>query len=278
MNLKSWLLLIVPIFFAVESTETLARKKGFKIPAPQHRMGEIFYKPALLEAVPDSYDLRALGFIGPVRDQGNCGSCWAFGSVASLESMVAKKFGKLLDLSEQEIVSCATQGGVMGCNGGSSVGAWEYSSVNPLVSEQNYPYVSGLSGTTGKCKSMKNNERLVSATGSYKRIVKEDDIRSALVGEGAVAIGISADNACFMNYKSGILDPTNCPCGGEVDHLIAVVGYGNENGTDYWIVRNSWGTGWGEKGYVRFKRNVNQCQMMSFATIPNDVSKTKYAR
>lgn len=251
---------------------------GFRMPLPEHRIGETPYVPpqGSSAVVPDSYDLRALGFIGPVRDQGNCGSCWAFGSVAVLESMAAKKFGKLVDLSEQEVVSCATQDGVMGCMGGTSTGAFKYSMVNPLVNEGKYPYTSGDSGSTGKCQHMHHRNRLVSAAGGARTVQNEDDIKAALVNEGAVAIAISADNSCFMNYSGGILNPDNCSCNGDIDHLIAVVGYDTEAGQDYWIIRNSWGEGWGEKGYVRFKRGVNMCRMMSYASLPGDVVKTKY--
>lgn len=243
------------------------------MPSFEDRIHEKRFEHNLPEqSLPESFDLRELGFIGAVRNQGVCGSCWAFGAVASLESMAAKKYKMSLDLSEQEIVSCASEFGVMGCDGGNSMGAWSYSSKHPLVREKDYPYLSGKSGNTGRCKRLEQSKRTVSAGKGYQRIDEEQDIKAALVSKGAVAIAISADNSCFMGYKGGILGP-ECGCSGQIDHLVAVVGYGNEKGKEYWIVRNSWGESWGEKGYVRFEMGKDVCEMTSFATIPTDVLK-----
>lgn len=249
---------------------------GFLLPSSEERLGEAVYDPNKMQApLPSSYDLRALGFVNPVKDQGACGSCWAFGATAVLESMAAKKFGKLVSLSEQEIVSCATEFGVQGCNGGNSIGAWEHTVHSPQSLESAYAYTSGKTGEDGPCKSVKDKYRMVSDAKSYLVVQNESDIKTALVDHGPVAIAISADQ-CFMDYESGILGPENCACNGDVNHLVVVVGYGSEAGKDFWIVRNSWSENWGEKGYVRFQMGVDQCQMMSFATIPGDVAKTKY--
>lgn len=248
--------------------------KGFRLPSQAKRNEAVFSPGKLSAPLPVSHDLRALGLVNPIKDQGACGSCWAFASTAVLESMAAKKFGKLVSLSEQELVSCATEYGVDGCDGGNSAGAWAHTAHSPQVSEADYPYVSGKSRKTESCKKMPQGKQLVSSSAAYYSVSKETDIKIALLEGAPVAIAIATDS-CFMNYKAGILTPQNCPCTGPVDHLVAVVGYGVEAGVEYWIVRNSWSEAWGEKGYVRFATGHNQCQMMSYATVPDTVSVTK---
>ena len=267
---------ILLLSFSLFAGETNVKRKGFKVPEREHRVGEVAFAPQRVRTpLPDHYDMRGLGLLTPIKDQGNCGSCWAFGATNVLETMAAKKFGVLVNLSEQQIVSCATQKGVAGCNGGNSIGAWAYTQQKSQVTSKSYPYVSGLNDHSGKCKETEGKDRMVAATAGYKVIRNEDDIRAALVEIGPVAIAIATD-PCFLNYKSGVLKPENCACNGPVDHLVTVVGYASEGGEDYWVIRNSWGESWGEKGYARFKRGVNQCQMMAFATIPGGVVPTKH--
>jgi cathepsin L len=195
---------------------------------------------------PSSIDWRQKGVVNPVRDQGQCGSCWAFATTANAESVWAISSGKLLDLSEEFLVDCATGAGYfnMGCNGGQPDSAFKYMINNGQCTESSYPY---KAGTCQKCTSAG-----VSFSGCYDVASKDQVSLMAAVAKHPVVIAIEADTRYFQSYSGGILDSPNC--GTTLDHAVEIIGYGTENGVDYWNVRNSWGSSWGENGYFRVKK------------------------
>lgn len=204
-------------------------------------------------SAPLSVDWRNQGKVNAVRDQGQCGSCWAFATTANAESVWAIAKGPLYDMSEQYLVDCASGAGYynMGCNGGNPDSAFKYMINNGQCTDASYPYTSGVSKTAGTCHAC------TKASVSYSSCsdVKANDQVSL---KGAVAlkpvvIAIEADTYYFQSYQSGIL--TSTKCGTNLDHAVEIVGYGEDNGTKYWTVRNSWGPTWGENGYVRILRS-----------------------
>lgn len=201
---------------------------------------------------PSSIDWRSKGVVNPVRDQGQCGSCWAFATTANAESVWAISSGQLLDLSEEFLVDCASGVGYfnLGCNGGMPDSAFKYMINNGQCSEASYPYTAGTTKTAGSCQ--KCSAAPVHFSSCYD--VKPNDQVSlkGAVSKQPVAVAIEADTRYFQSYSGGILDSSSC--GTTMDHAVEIVGYGTENGIDYWNVRNSWGASWGEKGYVRIKK------------------------
>ncbi len=203
-------------------------------------------------ALPSSYDWRSKGVVSAIRDQGQCGSCWAFSGTSTLESAVAIKSGKLYDLSEQQGVDCSTiRNGYsnMGCSGGMYDTLWKFvTDNNGLCSESAYPYTSGTTTKTGTCQKTCTP---VSGTkvSSYVKVTPYSDtsMMNALT-VNPVSIAVYAAGRSFQLYNSGIYDDFT-GCGGnnpELDHAVVLVGWGSSNGQDYYILRNSWGTSWGD--------------------------------
>ncbi len=202
-------------------------------------------------SAPDSVDWRTKGAVTTVKDQGQCGSCWTFSSTGAIEGAWAIAKGQLIDLSEQELVDCATgvSYGSHGCNGGQMEGAFKFVIENGQCSLSSYPYTSGVTKTGGSCQKCSPVVHISSCSD-----VKPNDQISlkAAVAMQPVAVAIEADTRYFQSYSGGIL--TSSSCGTNLDHGVLVVGYGTENGQDYWLVKNSWGTSWGDKGYVKIAR------------------------
>jgi len=197
--------------------------------------------------VPTSVDWRAKGAVNKVQNQGQCGSCWAFSSTAAVEGDHFIKTGKLLKLSEQQLVDCDPQSD--GCNGGLEMYAFEYLKNHKQEGETSYRY----KGRNGHCKA-KSSRGLVEVN-SYVHVPKKSV--SALMEAVAVqptCVSVDAGGAAFQSYNSGILNSTTC--GHDLDHAVTAVGYGVESGTKYLIVRNSWTAHWGEAGYIRMSLEV----------------------
>ncbi|NBP59486.1 hypothetical protein EBU71_23600, partial [bacterium] len=197
---------------------------------------------------PSSIDWRAKGAVTSVKDQGQCGSCWTFSATGAVEGAWAIAKGQLVDLSEQELVDCATgvAYGSHGCNGGQMEGAFKFIIQNGQCSLTSYPYTA-KDGTCQKCSPIVH-------ISSCSDVKPNDQISlKAAVAQQPVAVAIEADTRYFQSYSSGIL--TSSSCGTNLDHGVLIVGYGTENGQDYWIVKNSWGPSWGDKGYVKIARS-----------------------
>ena len=199
---------------------------------------------------PASIDWRTKGAVTSVKDQGQCGSCWTFSSTGAVEGAWAIAKGQLIDFSEEQLVECAgIKYGSMGCNGGSMEGAFNYIIANGQCTAASYPYTSGT-GQSGSCKSCSAVAHISSCSD-----VKPNDQLSlkAAVARQPVSVAIEADTRYFQSYSGGVL--TSSSCGQNLDHGVLAVGYGTENGIDYWLVKNSWSTTSGDNGYVKIARS-----------------------
>jgi C1A family cysteine protease len=199
---------------------------------------------------PESVDWRSVtpAVVNPVKDQGQCGSCWAFSAVASMESAHAIFNGTLLSLSEQNLVSCSFLQGNLGCNGGMYARAWNYSNGHPLELESAYPYTSGTTMKSGSC-TYNSSLGQIKAT-SHTSVGTDNTSIMNAIAQQPVSIAVDAETAYFQSYTSGVL--TNAAaCGTTMDHAIQAVGYGQDpTYGGYYIVRNSWSASWGDQGYV----------------------------
>jgi cathepsin F len=197
---------------------------------------------------PASYDSRSQGLIPAVRDQGNCGSCWAFSTAATLSGSYAKKHGGSPPvLSEQQLVDCDTVDG--GCNGGLAANGLNYAKKG-LMLNADYPYTA----RAGTCKFDASKVK-AKVNEVYKVTASVDGMKEAVYGSAIISVRINASKV--QSYHSGIISADGCST--SPNHAVNVVGWGTEGSTPYWIVRNSWGASWGEKGYFRIVSGKNAC-------------------
>jgi cathepsin L len=196
-----------------------------------------------------------------VKDQGMCGSCWAFSATGSLEGSYFLKHGQLLSFSEQQLVDCSKKQGNEGCNGGLMDTAFSYVKENGLCLETDYPY----NAKDGQCEST----CLKTLSGSGFVDIPENDeaaLERAVLTIGPISVAIQADKPAFQFYKTGVFDDPSC--GTNLDHGVLVVGLGTLKGKDYWIVKNSWGQLWGSEGYILLARGKNMCGIAQQASYP----------
>lgn len=208
----------------------------------------------------ESVDWRTKNVITKVKDQGQCGSCWAFSATEAIESYAALsgKY-KLTDLSPQQIVSCDKVD--LGCNGGDTISAYKYVlKAGGLTTSKDYPYASKNSGKSYHCKH-KVPKDPVKITG-YKQFPKNEAGLKAGLNAGPVSICVATGK--WQTYRKGVL--SKCP--GSVDHCVQAVGYDDTHEKPYWLVRNSWNTDWGEEGYIRIEQGKDLCKIASEATYP----------
>jgi len=252
--------------FIAEHTGLLMNFTGFtrgmgllNIPIPYDEASERYFDQFRNSRSnpPASYSAVTAGLVSPVKDQKQCGSCAAFATMALVETCFKKTTGVFGDYSEQHLLDCGYnyQGLNNGCQGAAPHGYAKFlvDKKPNMASEKDYPY----KNTVGTCPTTyKTFFQGASITGGYWTEQGSEDTLKKLVHEnGAVSTGVFVDMN-FQNYKGGIF----AGCGsGEPNHAVVVVGYGSENGVDYWLIKNSWGTSWGEKGYMRLKRGAKQC-------------------
>jgi len=202
-----------------------------------------------LAAIPDTFSWVDLGKTTPVKDQEQCGSCWAFSATEGIESAWLMANNSQIVLSPQQIVSCDTVD--QGCNGGDLPTAFAYVKQSGLEDNADYPYTSG-GGNTGKCKFDASKVKV--HISGFKYAVHngtKDDTVLAIASYAQGPLSICVDASSWQNYNGGILKRN---CGTALDHCVQLVGWGNQSGTAYWIVRNSWNTDWGLKGYIWIER------------------------
>jgi len=199
--------------------------------------------------LPASVDWRNKGAVNPVKNQAQCGSCWAFSAIGALEGAWEIATGNLVSLSEQQLVDCSKKQGNMGCQGGMMDGGFKYEEMHGVCTEDSYPY----KAKNGICHALGCTVGIPKhAVVGFKDVdEKDDEALMEAVAQQPVSVAIEADKMVFQLYKGGVLDGA---CGTELDHGVLVVGYGVDAGKSYWLVRNSWGPSWGEDGYVRILR------------------------
>jgi len=226
---------------------------------------DIHYYKFDTAGLPDTVDWRKEGAVTPVKDQQQCGSCWAFSTTGSLEGLWFRKTGNLVSLSEQQLVDCSGDFGNQGCDGGWMNVSFEYVAKNGGIdTEDSYPY----EGVDGQCR-YKPTAVGATCTGSIdvSPVGDESALMSAVANVGPISVAIDAGHSSFQSYTSGVYDEPACT--NNVDHGVLVVGYGTEDGLDYWLVKNSWGEDWGDNGYIKMSRNKNnQCGIASYAVYP----------
>jgi cathepsin L len=213
-----------------------------------------------------SVDWRPKGAVTPIKDQGQCGSCWSFSATGSMEGAYFLKNKKLVSLSEQNLVDCSSAEGNEGCNGGLMDQAFEYVIKNKGIdTEASYPYTA----KDGKCKFDAAN---VGATiTSYKDVTKGDEgALQTAVAQQPVSVAIDASHSSFQLYSSGVYHEKACSAS-QLDHGVLAVGYGTDTTTskNFWIVKNSWGLNWGQQGYIYMtKDKKNECGIATAASYP----------
>lgn len=203
-------------------------------------------------SVPLTIDWVTLGKVNPIRNQGNCGSCWAFSAVSSIETAVSIKTGILPKLSEQQLVDCDSSN--YGCSGGLMSTTFNYVTKNGITLLSTYPYI----GNKQQCNT--TNIPYVRIKG-YSKVSPTDVSITRVVSNQPVSAGIEVDTL-FRFYKSGIYNKGTCTK--RLNHAVNIVGYMS----NYWIVRNSWGSDWGENGYIRMIRNRNICGINQLVSYP----------
>ncbi|XP_028752644.1 senescence-specific cysteine protease SAG39-like isoform X3 [Neltuma alba] len=207
------------------------------------------FKCENVTGVPSPVNWRRQGAVTPVKNQGDCRCCWAFSAVAATEGITKLSTGKLISLSEQELVDC-DKGVDHGCEGGLMDDAFKFIiKNNGITSEANYPY----KGVDGTCNANEEANHVATIKGYEDVPTNSEQALQKAVANQPVSVAIDASGSDFQFYSSGIFTGS---CGTELDHGVTAIGYGVSGNTEYWLVKNSWGTEWGEEGYIRMQRNV----------------------
>ncbi|CAB3399449.1 unnamed protein product [Caenorhabditis bovis] len=229
-----------------------------------------FQKPRFTEKIldgnlerPSQFDWTANNSITPVKNQGQCGSCWAFATLAAVEAMHSIKRGVKLSLSEQQLIDCDQRSN--GCKGGNRPYAMDYVKKNGIQEDKNYPY---KAADTFECRTDVNATKYYIS--SYEILSRdEEQIADWVATRGPVTFGMKVVKPLF-HYSSGIFDPDPIMCEEQSmgSHALLIVGYGEENGKPYWNVKNSWGPRWGLNGYLKLARGKNSCGAAEFPVAP----------
>jgi len=250
--------------FANLSPEQFSMYKGFASPPADKAVVEVLTSSDL----PADFDWRETGAVNPIKDQKQCGSCWAFSVVANVEGAGFVDTGKLASLSEQQLVDCSKSTGDLGCQGGLPENTFQamITENRGLELESDYPYTA----RDGTCKESSSSE--VAFITAWKKFSRdEDEIAAGLQEYGPLSIGINANT--MQLYSGGVADPSALLCSPyALDHGVAIVGFGTDSSTPYWTIRNSWGLTWGELGYYRIVRGKGACGLNTDVTTATGVS------
>jgi len=235
---------------ADRTEDELKRLRGHKKGAAWNLMTSVDSTHSAPEDLPASVDWRDKGKVTPVKNQEACGSCWAFSATESVESAYAIASGTLIELAPQTYVSCMKNpeqcGGTGGCEGAIAELAFNYSKTQGIAAAADFPYT----GSDSKCKQYTP----AVTVGGYVKLPANDalSLATALATKGPVSISVAAGT--WSAYAGGVM--TGCT-DTDIDHAVQAVGYGTDGPQKYWLVRNSWGPGWGEKGYIRLSRDMD---------------------
>jgi C1A family cysteine protease len=209
-----------------------------------------------LRGVPSYWNWVEQGVTTPVKNQLQCGSCYSFSSTETVETTWAIKSGNLEVLSTQQIVDCSKLNS--GCNGGLQSRVYKYLESNQQCSEKDYSYT----GKEGKCQTCTG---IIPKLSSYVSVNNDEKEMAKALMVTSLAVAIQANQKQFQSYTSGVLD---FDCGTDLDHAVTIEGMGTESGKDYWLVRNSWGSDWGEYGYVKMARGKDLCGISQSVVYP----------
>eukprot|EP01120_Amphizonella_sp_Union-15-10_P006748 TRINITY_DN220_c0_g1_i2.p1 TRINITY_DN220_c0_g1~~TRINITY_DN220_c0_g1_i2.p1 ORF type:complete len:338 (-),score=64.17 TRINITY_DN220_c0_g1_i2:103-1065(-) len=234
--------------------------KGLKMPST---LPKSIYKSSNI-TLPESLDWRTKGVVTGVKNQGQCGSCWSFSTTGSVEGAHALATGRLVSLSEQNLVDCSVAEGNQGCNGGLMDSAFEYIIKNRGIdTEASYPYTA-----TGPNACRFNRNDVGATISSYKDVPSgSENALQEFVYSAPTSVAIDASHSSFQFYRSGVYYESACSSS-RLDHGVLVIGWGVDR-TDYWLVKNSWGTDWGMNGYIQMSRNRgNNCGIATMASRP----------